>query len=403
MAISSGGRLPGNTLFVAGINLCNRLNSPANHLPRHLEAHAEHLDTVGYINFYGGPPAPAAQRLRLGLRNLRADRLRVTPRGPHRAIIARRLHLPSPLEMMLEDLWIFLILRPALAPVYETAVVAHPDNALLAWLLKRTGRVRHLIYNDWDFYPAYVPPRWSRLAAWRERIVVRLSDGVISVSRPLAALRQDQGARRTAVIPNGVDFPCFVEACHARLPHPPTLLYSGSVDLRWGIDLAIRALPLLRERLPDIRLVIVGAGPAEADLRDLAAACGVAGAVQWMGSVSYDALPALMAGADLGVATSRADAFRQYASPLKLIEYMAAGLPVLCSGGGEAEQIITESGAGVNIPFAPEAFAEAARTLLTDSTAFGQIQQAGLEYARARDWAALGGQMAQIIAGWRGS
>jgi hypothetical protein len=132
-------RLPGHYLFLAGSNFCNRLNSPARHLPRHLGTYVEQLDTVGYTNFYGGPPAPAWRRLSRGIRNILSSRLQITQQGTNREILARRLHMPGPLEMILEDLWIYAILRPVLARVYDVGVVGHPDNALLAALLKRTG------------------------------------------------------------------------------------------------------------------------------------------------------------------------------------------------------------------------------------------------------------------------
>ena len=48
----------------------------------------------------------------------------------------------------------------------------------------------------------------------------------------------------------------------------------GSLDARWGVDLSIRAMPLLRRKIPDIRLLIAGRGPAEQELRQLAQSLG---------------------------------------------------------------------------------------------------------------------------------
>jgi glycosyltransferase involved in cell wall biosynthesis len=289
-----------------------------------------------------------------------------------------------------------MFLRRHLKPHYDAGIVDGPESATVANVLKKSGRVRCLIYYDIDFYPG-VHPQWARILSRREQSCCRVADAVASVSRPLATLRQQQGAKAAVVIPNGVDFDRFNAANLIRMPHPPTLVYMGSLDVRWGVDLAIRAMPLLRKQVPDIRLLIAGRGPAEQELRQLAPSLGVGDCVHFEGFVPYPDLPGLLAQADIGIATSRRDVFRQYASPLKIVEYMAAGLPVVCSGGGEAEQMIDDSGAGVNIPFEPEAFARAVQLLWSPADSLSAYRQAAINYARSRGWEQMGSQMAQLV------
>lgn len=389
-------RFPGNFLFVAGSDLYNRLNQPSQHMPYHLAEHLEQLDLVGYVRFYDGPPAPAWRRITQGVRNVVSRPVRIREEGHIRTITARRLRLPGALDPLAQDLWMWAILRPHLKKGYPVAVVDGPESALLARFLKKTGRVQFLIYYDIDYYPG-VHPKWARILSWREHLLCRTADAVASVSRPLAALRAQQGARLTAVIPNGVDFARFHAANLARTEHPPTLIYTGSLDARWGVDLSIRAMPLLRRQVPCVRLRIAGRGPAEAELRRLARDLEVEDCVCFEGFVPHADLPGLLAQADIGIATSREDIFRQYASPLKIVEYMATGLPVLCSGGGEAEQMIAESGAGMNIPFEPEAFAEAARWLLSTPDALSTARAAAVDYARSRSWEQIGTLMARLV------
>lgn len=392
-SIATSDVVKGRCLYVAGSDLFIRLNQPAQRLPLYWAAHVEQLDLVGYTAFYDGPPAPAPARIRQGIANILMRRVSVTSEGVIRRISARRLRLPSVIDLLAQDLWLYAILRSHLARHYTIAIVYDPESALLAACLKKSGRVEMLVYHDIDYYPAIHSHR-RRITAWRERMLVRMADAVLSVSRPLAALRERQGARRVFYLPNGVDYERFNAANQLRAPHTPTLLYAGTLDLRWGVDLPIRALPHLRERLPGTSLLIVGDGPANAQLRALADEMGVSEAVRFLGFIPYDHLPAIMAEADLGLATSREDIFRQYASPLKIVEYMAAGLPVICSGGGEAALMVEESGGGVNIPFAPEALAEAAAALLTQPDALAARRSAALAYAKSRAWDSLGKQLA---------
>ena len=386
----------GDFLFVAGSDLYNRRNQPSQHMPYHLARHLERLDLVGYASFYDGPAAPAWQRLKQGMRNVISHRISICEEGRIRTIAARRLRLPGALDPMVQDLWLYTILRPHLKRRYHVSIVDGPESALLALLLKKTGRVRFLIYYDIDYYPG-VHPQWSGLISRREQICCNVADAVASVSRPLAALREQQGARLVAVVPNGVDFARFHAANLIRREHPLTLIYMGSLDARWGTDLSIRAMPLLRRQIPDIRLLIAGRGPAEQELRQLALSMGLGDCVRFEGFVPYPDLPNLLAQADIGVATSRRDSFRQYASPLKIVEYMAAGLPVICSGGGEAEKMIEESRAGANIPFEPEAFAEAVQSLWATPGSLSASREAAINYARSRSWEQMGTLMAQLV------
>ena len=389
-------RLTGEYLYVAGSDLFNRANQPSQHMPYHLAKHVERLDLVGYVPFYDGPPAPAWQRLRQGVQNVLAHRISISEKENTRTITARRLRLPGSLDPRMQDIWLYALLRPHLKPRYDAGIVDGPESAYLANVLKKSGRVGSLVYYDIDYYPG-VHPQWAGILSGREQSCCKVADAVVSVSRPLAALRAQQGAKLAVVIPNGVDFERFHTANLAREEHPPTLVYMGSLDERWGVDLSIRAMPLLRSQMPDIRLLIAGRGPAEQELQQLAISIGVGDCTRFEGFVPYADLPGLLAQADIGIATSRGDIFRRYASPLKIAEYMAAGLPVICSGGGEAEQMIIESGAGVNIPFEPEAFARAVQSIWAAPGSLSTYRQAATNYARSRSWEQMGIQMAQVL------
>ena len=394
--------LSGDFLYVAGSDLYNRLNQPSQNMPFHLGRYVERLDLVGYRRFYDGPPAPAWQRLWQGAHNLISQRIDIREDGNIRTISARRLRLPGALDPITQDLWLYTILCPQLKRFYKVGIVDGPESALLAKFIKRSGRVQFLIYYDIDYYPG-VHPQWAGILSRREQICINVADAVASVSRPLSTLREQQGAKLAAVIPNGVNFSRFYEANAIRREHQPTMIYAGSLDLRWGVDLPIRAMPLLLCQIPNIRLFIAGSGPAEQELRQLALSMGVGDRVHFMGFVPYADLPGLLAQADIGIATSRYDAFRQYASPLKIVEYMAAGLPVICSGGGEAEQMIDESKAGRNIPFEPQAFAEAVQSLLATHGSLSSVQEAAITYARGRSWEEMGRLMAQLVYRFAGS
>jgi|GEM_PF-1257583 len=396
-------RIPGRYLFIGGEALFYRMPMSANHLSRHLGDYVEQLDIVGYGDFYGGEPAPFHHRLLRGFSNILRDRVSITMDGSVRLITVRKLPLGEKLDLFVQGLWIYPNLRPELASVYDAGIVYNPEDLLTMLFLRADKRVRNILYLDVDNHASYYPRPWSGVIGKLEQACIRRADGVISVSRPLEELRRQQGAGRIRYVPNGVDFQLFNNAVEERAEHPPTLLYVGTLDRRWGVDLAIRAMPLLREHIPDARLLIAGDGPAEGELKELTASLDLNDSIFFKGLVQYTDLPALMAEADLGIATSRKDAFRHFASPLKIFEYMAAGLPVVCSGGGDAERITEESGAGVNIPFSPEVFAREVLELITSPERLSAASRTAVEYARQRDWEHQTEQVASFLAEVTGS
>jgi len=325
------------------------------------------------------------------------DRVSVAVNGSVRLITVRKLPLWEKLDLFTQDLWLYLNLRSRLARSYEAAIIYNPEDLLTLLLLKADRRVRNILYLDVDNHASYHFRLWSRVMERLELACVRRADGVVSVSRPLEKLRRQQGAGRIRFVPNGVDFKLFHSAVNERTVHPPTLLYVGTLDRRWGVDLAVRAMSILRKHIPDIRLLIAGDGPAGDELRELAASLDLNGSIFFKGLVQYTDLPALMAEADLGIATSRKDAFRHYASPLKICEYMAAGLPVVCSGGGDAERIVEESKAGVNIAFSPEIFARKVLEFMGSTEKLSGASKAAVEYAKQRSWEHQARQVAEFL------
>lgn len=390
-------RLSGNYLFIAGSDLLNPLNQPSQHLPFHLAPHLNQLDLVGYIRFYDGPRTNAWNRILKGTKNILTDRIRVVEEDNIKKLIVRRIRLPGFFDTLLQDIWLYSIMYKYLKHFYDIAIVDGPESAVLSFFLKKSGRVKHLIYYDIDFYPG-VHPQWAWILSRREKLLCKISDATVSVSRPLAALREQQGSKMAVVIPNGVEFDHFYSINQNRKEHPITLIYVGSLDERWGVDLSILAMPTLRFHFPDIQLIIAGRGPAEHQLRELVTSLKLDNCVHFKGFIPYNELPDLLVQADIGVATSRQVSFRRYASPLKIVEYMSAGLPVICSGGGEAESMIAESGAGINIPFTPVAFTEAVCLLLATPDNYSAARERAINYARGRSWEQMGTRLADLVA-----
>lgn len=196
-------------------------------------------------------------------------------------------------------------------------------------------------------------------AALQEQVQAALA--TICVSDPVRdwVIARTEGTR-VFTVPNGVNV-------HRITPQPespgaPVVTFVGTLKPWHGVDVLLRARAHAHK---DWQLRIIGDGPMRAELDDLARSLGID--VDFRGAVAPDAIPQHMAGTAIGVAPYPAmdTDSDQYFSPLKVYEYMAAGLPVVASRVGQLPEIMGES-AYLVPPSDPEALAEALDALVAN-------------------------------------
>ena len=203
-------------------------------------------------------------------------------------------------------------------------------------------------------------------AALQEQVQAALA--TICVSDPVRdwVIARTEGTR-VFTVPNGVNV-------HRITPQPespgaPVVTFVGTLKPWHGVDVLLRARAQAHK---DWKLRIIGDGPMRAELDDLARSLGID--VDFRGAVAPDAIPQHMAGTAIGVAPYPAmdTDSDQYFSPLKVYEYMAAGLPVVASRVGQLPEIMGESEYLVP-PSDPEALAEALDALVANPVERAQV------------------------------
>lgn len=109
------------------------------------------------------------------------------------------------------------------------------------------------------------------------------------------------------------------------------MFYPGTLNWHQGLDVAISAVALLRDKAPRLRFLIVGDGPEREKLKAMVREHKLEGRVEFRGFAAIEEVADLMDSVDLGVVPKRKDSFGNEAFSTKIMEFMAKGIPVVAS------------------------------------------------------------------------
>ena len=139
---------------------------------------------------------------------------------------------------------------------------------------------------------------------------------------------------KCSVFLNHVDPAVFYRRPRTRDHSKVVILFPGTFQWHQGLDLAIQALALVKDTIPNAELHLYGGGGgqgAEVGLRSLADELGLHDRVKFCGSVPLDQIGDVIANADLGIVPKRANSFGNEAYSTKIMEFMSQGIPAVIS------------------------------------------------------------------------
>lgn len=191
------------------------------------------------------------------------------------------------------------------------------------------------------------------------------------------------------IVPNVVDLQRFSPAEAA--PAVPHLIVARNLESLYDNESAIRALALVRQRYPAVRMTVAGSGPELDRLKALAEELGQGSAIHFAGRLDRDAMAALYREATVSLNPSLADNM-----PNSVLESMASGVPVVSTDVGGVPYLLSHEQTGLLVkPQDPAALAAAVLRLLDDAALYQRLRQAGLAEVQRYTWA----RVAPLLAG----
>jgi glycosyltransferase involved in cell wall biosynthesis len=252
-----------------------------------------------------------------------------------------------------------------------------------AWLARRTGVPFFLEVNSplAEERTRHGGLRLTRLAHRLEAWVWRAADRVLPVTGVLGAMVAKAGVEpgRITVVPNGIVL--------ERFPAPAASAAEGTVNLGFvgfvrdwhGLDGVIRAMAERR----DVMLTVVGDGPARGALEALAARLGIAARLRFLGVVPNARVPEEVAKFDVALQPKVTD----YASPLKIFDYMAAGRAIVAPDQPNIREILADGETALLFDPAREgAMWEAVVRLIDDTALRARLARAARAELERRDF-----------------
>ncbi|MHA1863481.1 MAG: glycosyltransferase family 4 protein [Candidatus Thorarchaeota archaeon] len=137
----------------------------------------------------------------------------------------------------------------------------------------------------------------------------------------------------------------------------PLVTYVGTMSKMRKLEFLIESINVVLDENPNVRFQIVGDGNDRKHLENLSRKLGIGKSIDFTGKVPYSEIPEILTKSDIGVSPIPPISPYFLSSPLKLYEYLAAGLPVVANKGiPDQEKTIKESGGGILTSYDPEDF-----------------------------------------------
>lgn len=268
-------------------------------------------------------------------------------------------------------------------------------NPLAGLFLRELGFVKKVVYQSLDYYPTrFSNPFFNWLYFQIDKFCVKFCDETWNVSPIMVKARH----KKMAMDPKRFNGQYLVPGCvwfykTKRLLFSSIkrnkIVYRGSLLDFMGVDLAIKAMPIILKEIPELTFEIIGIGKEGERLKKLAKSLKVSKNVIFHGFIEgrYE-MEKVLSDAALGIATFNTDMLDdkvRNSDPGKIKDYMLMGMPVITTNALSYHRKITEKKCGVVVEYTVKEFAKAVIKILKNKKLLKEYRRNAIKFIEKFD------------------
>jgi glycosyltransferase involved in cell wall biosynthesis len=277
---------------------------------------------------------------------------------------------------------VFGILRinPDLVHAHESCI---PYSTATAIVGKKypTLLTMHMFIKEWEKPKTKIGKFVRYITLQNEKFVLTHIPYIIAVSSYLKRQISEATHSKIYTIPNGIKFENSQKIKKYDFERP-VLFCIGMLEYRKGFDLLVKSIPKIKEKFPNILLIIAGSGSEENNLKILTRELDLSDNVKFLGFVSEEEKNSYFSSSDIFIIPSRYEPFG-----IVLLEAMSWEKPIVASNVGGISEIVVNGRNG--LIFESENIDELAQkvvTLLIDKDLRVQFGILGKAMAKDFSW-----------------
>lgn len=243
---------------------------------------------------------------------------------------------------------------PILLPIrllfssYDVLIVNNIPTHILcsAWFASKLRRFV-LVADFVNFWTYAVRKKFrflSGIASWLENWIYRRVRHALAINELVAESARTAGVRDVQVIRDAADHEQFTPSFNSN----PIVVLAANLRRDEGVDIFLRAMKTVKDRMPTVKCLLAGAGEEDGHLKKLASDLGLSSQVDFLGWIAHSELPMVYHRASIGVVPMRL--VSPLALPIKLFEYMSSGLAIISTDTPAIKTIIEDGKNGMLFP-----------------------------------------------------
>jgi len=269
-------------------------------------------------------------------------------------------------------------------------------NAFSGIVLRRLGLVKKVVYYVIDYNPKrFKNGMLNKIYHWIDQLAARHANETWNLSPRMEEGRKKyfdfhEGNQKT--VPIGIWFSRFKQLDFSEI-EKHTLVFMGHILEKQGIQHVLNAIPLVVEKIPDFKFLIIGGGDYLEKLKKQAKEAHIEKFVEFTGYIEkHEDIERMLSESAAAIAMyEKYDkfgglSFSYFADPGKIKSYLAAGLPVLLSDVSYNAKEIEEKKCGFIINYDKKSIADTIIKILQNETMLEKYRKNAVDYAKEFDW-----------------